>query len=119
MRAVLALLLTSLLALADSTSARDDHEEMIVPQRASCRQPGLKIDSVWVEQVGRRALDSAQTLRAPLVLEELRWVRTRSGLEEGALARFVSSNRTVSSGFGGLVWVDVESGCALVLRRYE
>jgi hypothetical protein len=41
-----------------------------------------------------------------------------SSIEEGVLVRLVTRARGMRGG-GGLVFVDVESGCALPLRVYE
>lgn len=112
----------SLLASLVLVSSGDGHSGRGETARArpeQCRLAAVGVDSSWVEKVSRQALDSAQARHPDLVLEEINWIRTRSGIEEGALARFVSSSRVVSTGFGGLVWVDMETGCAIVLRRYE
>lgn len=79
-----------------------------------CAPAGTRVDSSFVAEQARGVLSRpGYTLR----VDSFQPVRA-SGIEVGVLISLVSSEPPVVGG-GGLVWVDVETGCPIVLRRYE
>jgi hypothetical protein len=52
-----------------------------------------------------------------LKVDDFQVVKT-SSLEQGVIVSLVNARPHVRGG-GGLVWVDIETSCAIVLRRYE
>lgn len=78
-----------------------------------CAPAGQTIDSSFVVEQARSVLSRPEyTLR----LDSFQPVRA-SGIEVGVLISLMPPPTVV--GGGGLVWVDVETGCPIVLRRYE
>jgi hypothetical protein len=76
-----------------------------------CVDPAGVDSSVALEHARLALGDSTKQLRRDTVQ-----AISFSGLEAGLMISFVNPN---SLGGGGLVWVDAETGCAIVLRRYE
>ena len=77
---------------------------------------GRLIDSAYVVRAAAEAIagpEGADAL-APYTYESV----TAQGLLEGILVRLAPRARSTRGG-GGLAFVDVESGCAVALRRYE
>jgi len=80
-----------------------------------CVATGTTIDSTFLVTQARRAL--AQPGLA-LEVSSYRWIR-ENGVELGLVISLVAGRQPAVVGGGGLVWVDVETGCPIVLRRYE
>jgi hypothetical protein len=79
-----------------------------------CAPAGRTIDSSFVAEQARSLLSRpGYSLR----VDSFQTVSSR-GVELGVLVSLVSSEPPVAGG-GGLAWVDIETGCAIVLRRYE
>ena len=77
-----------------------------------------KADSTYVISQATSAItDSAGTRAAPFVVDEYQVIKTAS-LEQGVIVSLVPANRHMRGG-GGLVWVDAETFCPIVLRLYE
>jgi hypothetical protein len=83
------------------------------PQRAAhwCNTTGRTIDSAFAVDQARTAFqtDTARFVLAPSTIDRVK---------EGLLVRLVVTEPRGTLG-GGLVWVDTETGCAIVLIRYE
>ena len=80
-----------------------------------CVSPGTTVDSAFVVEQARRALSQPGEMLAPRLIQPVR----DQSIELGLLVSLEVANPPKVVGGGGLVWVDLESGCALVLRRYE
>ena len=91
-------------------------ESAPTPSRAlSCAPPGRTIDSVFAVEQARGVLAQPGVTLEPRSIQPIR----DQGIELGLLIGLaVGQPRNVVGG-GGLVWVDVETGCPIVLRRYE
>jgi hypothetical protein len=76
-----------------------------------CITQGRSVDSAYAFDQARVALAPSP----PLVLV----ARSVDHVPEGMLLRMVVSEPRGTRGGGGLVWVNVETGCAIVLIRYE
>jgi hypothetical protein len=82
-------------------------------QAHGCAPPGRTIDSAFVaSQALRTVAGNGGVLRVAL----FQGIQAH-GVEVGILVSVVRSDATV--GGGGLVWVDSETGCAILLRRNE
>jgi hypothetical protein len=57
--------------------------------------------------------------RAQLSPDTVMHVYSRHGVYEGALIRLLISGPSSVRGGGGLVWVEAETACPVVLTRYE
>lgn len=77
----------------------------------SCSRAGPPVDSARAVKQARDALKSSESVR---VLDP----KSIEHLNEGYLVRMTVTSPPTLGG-GGLVWVDGESGCAVVLTRYE
>src|SRR5688500_16049056 len=75
-----------------------------------------KMDSAYVVRAAAEAFGA----RGPAALEPTSFepLVAPGPINEGVLVRLRPRNRNVIGG-GGLAFVDEESGCAIVLRRYE
>ena len=75
-------------------------------------------DSSFFVRQARRALgdSAAEESRATLRADSYQVIVVES-LEQGVIVSLVS--RPPRLGGGGLVWVDIETRCPIVLRRYE
>ncbi|MGH8436903.1 MAG: hypothetical protein ACRERX_21135 [Pseudomonas sp.] len=77
-----------------------------------CVPEGKTIDAAQVGEQARSALTSAPG--APQVRVDSLIAR-----EEGYLVKLLAADPSKAIGGGGLVWIDGETGCAVVLARYE
>ena len=80
-----------------------------------CVAPGTTVDSAFVVEQARRALSRPGEMLAPRLIQPVR----DQSIELGLLVSLDVVNPPTVVGGGGLVWIDLESGCAIVLRRYE
>lgn len=76
-----------------------------------CREPGRGVDSAFAVERARDALAP----QPPFILAP----HSMDRVPEGLLVRMVVAEPVGTRGGGGLVWVDAETGCAVVLIRYE
>jgi hypothetical protein len=85
-----------------------------------CVPEGRQIDSVFiVEQAARALVAGTTTHPVQLSPDTILHVYSRHGIHEGAIVRLLLTKPQSMRGGGGLVWVDMETGCPTVLRRYE
>lgn len=82
-------------------------------QARRCAPQGQTVDSSFVAAQAVRAISGTADLLRVVQFQAVR----AHGLEVGIVVSVVRSDATV--GGGGLVWVDSESACAILLRRYE
>ena len=89
-----------------------------------CVSPGSKVDSAFAvkQALSPFASDDLPVMPHSVERIEARIVGKDSSvtvtLLEGWLIRLMPINRMTLGG-GGLVWVDGETGCPIVLKRYE
>jgi hypothetical protein len=85
-------------------------------RRPFCELPPAHEGELPIVTIARRALEGADTtvrLRVDTV------ITVADGVYEGSLVRMLPDSSTPRLGTGGLVWVDGETNCAIVLKRYE
>ena len=98
-----------------SKAAEDSPPSTKQPADQRCTAAGGGVDSTFAIEQARRALSQPGVTLAPRLIQPVR----DQGIELGLLISLaVTEPRNVVGG-GGLAWVDLESGCAIVLRRYE
>lgn len=85
------------------------------PSPTRCVQAGAGVDSA---QAVLRAIRALEQPGETLIARQMQPVRDQ-GVELGLLVSLAVARPQNMVGGGGLVWVDLESGCAIVLRRYE
>lgn len=82
--------------------------------REWCISSGQAVDSSFAVEQARRAVSQPGLT---LKVDAIQVIRGQSG-ELGLIISLVAAQPPVVGG-GGLVWVDLETGCPIVLRRYE
>lgn len=82
-----------------------------------CAATGRAIDSALIVEQARAALAKGSDLR--LSPDSVIHIHSRQSLYEGTIVRMLVSDPQSTRGGGGLVWVDGETGCAIVLLHYE
>jgi len=84
-----------------------------------CIDPEHRPDSTFFARQAIGALSDSVTRRLgfELKVNDYQIIKT-STLEQGVIVSVVVARPPVLGG-GGLVWVDLETGCPIVLRRYE
>jgi hypothetical protein len=80
----------------------------------ACSQ-GRTVDSVYITRAAAETIDGSSDRLEVLTYSS---VVAPGPIEEGVLVRLVPRGGRVL-GLGGLVYVDIESGCAIALKRYE
>ncbi len=80
-----------------------------------CASLGRAIDSTFLVE---QAQASLQEPGVPLKPDHFTPV-VEKGIELGVLISLVGADARSGVGSGGLVWVDIETGCAIILRPYE
>lgn len=80
-----------------------------------CASPGVNLDSAFAVGEARRILSQPGMTLEPNNIQPVR----AEGIELGLLISLRVAAPPNLVGGGGLVWVDLETGCAIVLRRYE
>lgn len=68
--------------------------------------------------IARHAPAASYGNAAVLTLDTVIGVHS-AGMNEGSLVRLGPPSSPPTYGVGGLVWLDGETNCAIVLRRYE
>lgn len=81
-------------------------------QGQRCVSSSTTIDSSFAERSAGTEL-AKQDTHGPFKLASMRRV------EEGYLVSLVTAKEPPPLGGGGLLWVDAETGCVVVLRLYE
>jgi len=81
----------------------------------SCLPSGTNLDSVFAVTQARSALAQADLA---LRVSSFRMIR-EEGVDLGLIISFVPGRQPPPAGGGGLVWLDIETACPTVLRRYE
>ena len=94
--------------------ARSQHQSNA--HQVSCLPDGANADSAFLAQKALGALDH-HTSVAPLRVETFQPININQ-IEMGVLISVVISDASQVGG-GGLVWVDVETACPIVLKEYE
>lgn len=84
-------------------------------QGTRCAPSGQAVDSAYTIDVARRLLDEPRMVLEPVSIQIIRG----QGIEEGLVISMVVVVPPTTVKGGGLVWVDIETGCGIVLRRYE
>ena len=84
-----------------------------------CTERGRNVDSTFLIKQATAALTDSVTKRLGIVfrVDDFQLIKTAS-LEQGVIISLVLA-RPIVRGGGGLVWVDTETACATVLKRYE
>ena len=84
-----------------------------------CTEPGRNVDSTFLIKQATAAVTDSVTKRLGIVfrVDDFQLIKTAS-LEQGVIISLVVA-RPIVRGGGGLVWVDTETACATVLKRYE
>jgi len=77
------------------------------------------VDSTFLVKQATAALTDSVTKRLGIAfrVDDFQTIKTAS-LEQGVIISLVVA-RPIVIGGGGLVWVDAETACATVLKRYE
>jgi hypothetical protein len=103
---------------------------MFIISLAACGQPKLpakpapQMTARWCNTTGR-TIDSAFAVdqaRVALQTDTARFVLAPSSIDrvkEGLLIRLIVIEPRGTLGGGGLVWIDTETACAIVLTRYQ
>jgi hypothetical protein len=81
----------------------------------TCIASGSSVDSTFATEQALRAMAPSELTLAPRLVQPVR----DQGIELGLLISLTVTEPRNTVGGGGLVWIDLESGCAIVLRRYE
>lgn len=111
-RIAFGILVTFLCACGGGSSLATSSANVTIPR---CIEAGGGVDSAFAVKQARRALSPSGTTFEPRVIQPIR----DEGIEVGLIVSLASVQPRNVVGGGGLVWVDLESGCAIVLRRYE
>ena len=82
-----------------------------------CTDSTQKGDSAFVVARAVRAIADSTRNSNPLKVDDIQVIKTAS-LKQGIIVSLVSANPRTLGG-GGLVWIDAETFCAIVLRLYE
>ena len=111
-----ALLALAMLPLARQVCAQGQRD---TASSRWCNQPGRNVDSTFLVEQAVRALTNSATKRLGVVfrVDDYQVIRT-ARLEQGVVISLVVARPTLRGG-GGLVWVDTETACAIVLKPYE
>jgi hypothetical protein len=89
------------------------------PPPGWCISPGHTLDSTFAARQAIGALSDSVSKRQSFLFKVDQFQVIKTGtLEQGIIVSLVVARPPVVGG-GGLVWVDLETGCAIVLRRYE
>ncbi len=89
------------------------------PRRSAwCTDSTRRADSAYVvTQASRAIADSEKSVRVALRVDDFQVIKTAS-LQQGVIVSLVPANPRTPGG-GGLVWVDAETFCPIILRLYE
>ncbi len=79
---------------------------------SQCAPQGAQIDSAFAVRKAAEKLEAQDSL-GPYKVTKF------TALDEGYVVSLVVVREPPPVGGGGLVWVDTETGCAIVLRLYE
>jgi len=82
-----------------------------------CVDPGHAVDSSFAAGQAIRALTDSNSKRAGLTFKVNYYQVVAEG--QGVAISVVPASRPLPVGGGGLVWVDLETGCPIILRHYE
>jgi hypothetical protein len=106
-----------MISIVSSLQGRDTaaRPASLAPRPQRCIALGAGIDSSFAVAQARKALSRPGVTLAPRLIQTVR----DEGIELGLLISLVSTNPPSAVGGGGMVWVDLDTGCAIVLRRYE
>lgn len=112
-RITVVLLLT--MAMLNSCGAQPNRGTQVKTSIAqSCMASG-RLDSLFVVTQARDILAQPELV---LQVRSYRPIR-EEGVDLGLIISLVPGKQPPVAGGGGLVWVDLETGCPIVLRRYE
>jgi len=114
MRATLLLILTALLFLP---AAGLGQARSRPPAPRWCTDATQKGDSAFIVSRAIKAVADSARNRIALKVDDFQVIRTAS-LEQGVIVSLVAANPHARGG-GGLVWVDTETLCPIILRLYE
>lgn len=92
-----------------NTTSTQDHAAQSTKQ---CVSTTLAVDSAFAVRAASSVLQEKDSL-GPFKPTKI------TALEEGYVVSLVVAKTPPPLGGGGLVWVDGESGCAIILRLYE
>lgn len=85
-----------------------------------CTVPGRALDRTFIIDQARAALMKEGALgHMELSPDSVIPIFSRHDVYEGSIVRMLVSEPRGIWGGGGLVWVQAETGCAVVLTRYE
>ncbi len=111
-RAVPLLLALTLVVGCHALAIRGSDE---VVRTERCFGAGATLDSAEAVRRAAHALEGPGIILRPRTIQAVR----DEGIEIGLLVGLAVAQPPNVAGGGGMVWVDLETGCALVLRRYE
>lgn len=114
-RRVAPLMTLTVLSLCACASAMVASHQPASPSRPWCIAREQELDSTLAVAQARRALGQHDIALEPDSIQVIRG----KGIELGLLISLVAGGRSNVLGGGGLVWVDIETGCPIVLLRYE
>jgi phage-related tail fiber protein len=80
-----------------------------------CVAAGGVVDSAFAVEQARNAVIGSTFSSSSMSLKPY----AIQPVEQGILVSLVSAGPGVSLGGGGLVWIDGETGCPILLKRYE
>lgn len=104
---------TGLASCGSQAGIPNDAAKAVPSQR--CVTAEQNVDSSFVLAQARRALSPAGRELVPTMVQPVQ----DQGIELGVLVSLIIAGPNAPVGGGGLVWVDIDSGCPIVLRRYE
>ncbi len=82
-----------------------------------CTDSTQRGDSAFIVRRAMEAIADSSESRMALQVDGFQVIRT-AHLEQGVIVSLVSANPATRGG-GGLVWVDAETHCPIILRLYE
>jgi hypothetical protein len=103
-----------MIGLSSCGSQPSKQPEALPAPTQPCDRARGTVDRTFAVEQARRALSQPGVT---LKVDSIQVVRGQ-GIELGLIISLLSETPPVVGG-GGLVWVDVETGCPIVLRRYE
>ncbi|SRR6266496_295928 len=114
MRAALLLILTPLLLLPTIGLGQARRRP---PAPGWCTDATQKGDSAFIVSRAIKVVTDSAGSRIGLKVDDFQVIKTAS-LEQGVIVSLVAANPHTRGG-GGLVWVDAETLCPMILRLYQ
>lgn len=109
------LLVTGVGLASCGTRSESEMEAVQTSRNQRCVTTDQSVDSAFQVAQARRALSRTEREVAPSLLQPV----VDRGIELGVVVSLVTAGPNPQIGHGGLVWVDFDTGCAIVLQHYE